>query len=516
MHHHHHHHLNNNNNNYHHHHSAASMYSAAGLHPATAQAMGMLTPQLLAANQTAAAIMAAGLPMSLRATFASATGLFPPHPALFGAWAAATSPNSLGNNNNNNNINTLSPLSATNSPISPALSSKSTKNLKNTNNNNSNQFNNNNNNNSCNNNNNIVVSTTTSECLPQTNKTKKRKQISVKKNLIASPTHPVTIPINHSLISPGPISPPTSGSSPQSTGSIETPIISTSTAVSSGSTKDMSRDKVFTCKICSRSFGYKHVLQNHERTHTGEKPFECPECHKRFTRDHHLKTHMRLHTGEKPYSCSHCDRQFVQVANLRRHLRVHTGEKPYGCDECQSRFSDSNQLKSHMLIHTGEKPFQCDNCHTRYRRRHHLVHHKCGISSPPTPAISPSMSLSDHKSEASDESMELGKTLLHNHNHSIKSFPLGLTEDSHDMMFGGGGNGAEKRNRKSNDIRRVIRMPQQIMQIQTALPEQTEPEDLSMHSPRSPVSLDELEELEDAATLYMKQQQQKRLHHMET
>ena len=40
-------------------------------------------------------------------------------------------------------------------------------------------------------------------------------------------------------------------------------------------------DKVFTCPICHRSFGYKHVLQNHERTHTGEKPFECKECHKR-------------------------------------------------------------------------------------------------------------------------------------------------------------------------------------------------------------------------------------------
>ena len=89
------------------------------------------------------------------------------------------------------------------------------------------------------------------------------------------------------------------------------------------------REKVFTCNICNRSFGYKHVLQNHERTHTGEKPFECKECHKRFTRDHHLKTHMRLHTGEKPYNCTHCDRQFVQVANLRRHLRVHTGERPY-------------------------------------------------------------------------------------------------------------------------------------------------------------------------------------------
>lgn len=144
-----------------------------------------------------------------------------------------------------------------------------------------------------------------------------------------------------------------------------------------GAPKNGAADKTFTCSICNRCFGYKHVLQNHERTHTGEKPFECPECHKRFTRDHHLKTHMRLHTGEKPYQCPNCDRDFVQVANLRRHLRVHTGERPYACTFCESRFSDSNQLKAHTLIHRGEKPFQCTECLGRFRRRHHLIHHKC-------------------------------------------------------------------------------------------------------------------------------------------
>lgn len=149
------------------------------------------------------------------------------------------------------------------------------------------------------------------------------------------------------------------------------------------------KDKVFTCQTCNRSFGYKHVLQNHERTHTGEKPFECKVCNKRFTRDHHLKTHMRLHTGEKPYSCTHCDRQFVQVANLRRHLRVHTGERPYKCDACLSTFSDSNQLKAHILIHKGEKPFACDKCSGKFRRRHHLMHHVC----PMVPGSSQKMKL---------------------------------------------------------------------------------------------------------------------------
>lgn len=435
-----------------------------GGYPPSSPSLGMLAPQLLA-NQTAAALMAAGLPMSLRAHLAS--GLFPPHPALFGAWAPPT-PNS-------NNSSPPPPQS----PISPALSHKSSKSLKLTNNNH-------------------IVSTT-SEILPQQKKLAKRKQLSVKPDaaLLQSPGHtmPVDIP---DMVSPGPISPPTSGSSPQSNGSVDLPQTITT------STRDPTRDKVFTCKICNRSFGYKHVLQNHERTHTGEKPFECPECHKRFTRDHHLKTHMRLHTGEKPYSCTHCDRQFVQVANLRRHLRVHTGEKPYECEMCQQKFSDSNQLKAHMLSHNGERPFHCDKCNASYRRKHHWYHHKCNVTtSPPTPAISPTMSHCDQKSrcsEASDLSMELKPSvLLHQKFSGIGlSLDFSSAENRHSRPIGG-----------AIDLRSIRSNPVQITHIKSNLPEQTEPEDLSMHSPRSPVTMEELEELDDAASLYLKQRQHK-------
>lgn len=80
--------------------------------------------------------------------------------------------------------------------------------------------------------------------------------------------------------------------------------------------------KSFTCPECHKSFGYKHVLQNHLRTHTGEKPYGCDACGRRFTRDHHLKVHIRLHTGERPYPCTRCKKRFVQVANLRRHQRI--------------------------------------------------------------------------------------------------------------------------------------------------------------------------------------------------
>lgn len=437
--------------------SSMHMYNSMQ-HPSAAQS-ALHMQQLIAANH----LMSSGLPMSLRAQLASS--IFQPHPALFNAWQGQ-----------HRNITTPSPTPP--SPISPVLSTKSSKKLTN---------------------NNHIVSTTTNVVQQKKQPVKRNNnhnQIKQQLSNVMTQMHDAS----RDLITPESISPPTPGSSPQSNGSIDQ-----GSVISTG--RDIARDKVFTCKICTRSFGYKHVLQNHERTHTGEKPFECPECHKRFTRDHHLKTHMRLHTGEKPYSCDHCDRKFVQVANLRRHLRVHTGERPYTCEVCDARFSDSNQLKSHVLIHNGEKPFQCDRCHSKFRRRHHLLHHKCSITSPPT---SPVMSLSDQKSigsqsEISDESIL----------HQFLPLPLGLptAEDPQDL--------SEKRNRKSRDIRRVIRLPPQILHVPVSIPEQTEPEDLSMHSPRSPASNMshddyDLDELDDAASLYMKQRQSNHVIKMES
>lgn len=124
-----------------------------------------------------------------------------------------------------------------------------------------------------------------------------------------------------------------------SQGSTSTPI--SSPASHSGDSieglekKEVTKAKVFQCKICDKTFGYKHVLQNHEKTHTGEKSHVCTVCNKRFRRDHHLKVHQRLHTGVRPYSCTFpsCDRQFVQVANLRRHLKTHQEEKSTAREE---------------------------------------------------------------------------------------------------------------------------------------------------------------------------------------
>uniref|UniRef100_A0A182N2F5 Uncharacterized protein n=1 Tax=Anopheles dirus TaxID=7168 RepID=A0A182N2F5_9DIPT len=324
-----------------------------GFHPATASAMGMLAPQLLAANQTAAAaLMAAGLPMSLRAQLA--TGLFPPHAALFGAWAPPT-PTS-------NNSSPPPPQS----PISPALSHKSSKSLK------LSAAANNNNNSSSTNNNHIV--STTSEIVPQTKKVSKRKlQASSRKesqqqqqqqqhhhhhfhSLMRSPSHShhhLTIPVDIP-VSPGPISPPTSGSSP-------------------------------------------HGVD-------------------------HLSDHAKSVCGG-------------------------------------SESSDGLSLDGISKIPTTPGM---------------LLHQKFpGLTLPlsfgPLPTAD-SVSVDSPTSPATSTAA------------AAAAMDLRATSRS--------------------------RTPQQIVHIKSELPEQTEPEDLSMHSPRSPVSMEELDELDDAATLYLKQRQQ--------
>lgn len=187
----------------------------------------------------------------------------------------------------------------------------------------------------------------------------------------------------------------------------------------------------------------------------------------RFTRDHHLKTHMRLHTGEKPYHCSHCDRQFVQVANLRRHLRVHTGERPYTCEVCGAKFSDSNQLKAHVLIHRGLKPFECDTCQVRFRRRHHLMHHRCGTGHP---SQAESRSQADAQSNASEEPENNAEPEAQSDESTMHSTKKIKGEDHQ-----------ESSSMATDDAPPI---PLDLSGIPVNLPEQTEPEDLSMSTRR--------------------------------
>lgn len=199
------------------------MFSNQALAAAAAASLSMLSPQQIAIAAQCQALLASGqFPMGNPGLYGH---------QLFGGWAAAaaaaTAPPSASS----------PPLQQPVGSLSPALSVKST----------------------CNNNNVVMSSGKKSNNNGNTSSAPSKKS---KKSTTttAANVKSETASLSGESANAGS---PTNSISPECV------------------TKDTSRDKVFTCGVCSRSFGYKHVLQNHERTHTGEKPFKCPECHKR-------------------------------------------------------------------------------------------------------------------------------------------------------------------------------------------------------------------------------------------
>ncbi|KAK8752158.1 hypothetical protein OTU49_012369, partial [Cherax quadricarinatus] len=52
----------------------------------------------------------------------------------------------------------------------------------------------------------------------------------------------------------------------------------------------------YACFLCGKTFGLKHNLYRHLRTHTGERPHQCPHCDYRGSRRSHVLTHInRVH-----------------------------------------------------------------------------------------------------------------------------------------------------------------------------------------------------------------------------
>ncbi|XP_042216127.1 zinc finger and BTB domain-containing protein 7B-like isoform X24 [Homarus americanus] len=61
--------------------------------------------------------------------------------------------------------------------------------------------------------------------------------------------------------------------------------------------------------------------------------------------------HRTINSREKSFSCSLCSYETNLKSNLARHIRIHTGEKPYSCPYCPYRSHEKPKIKRHLRTH---------------------------------------------------------------------------------------------------------------------------------------------------------------------
>lgn len=160
-------------------------------------------------------------------------------------------------------------------------------------------------------------------------------------------------------------------------------------------------EAIYNCELCDQKFRRaeakrKHIILEHGDSgllETKRRVFQCPYCPKKFFK-HLYEEHLRSHTGERPIQCYFCSSRFVSNKKVHEHQRYicQATMKAYTShiddiqaedeDECNEPFEETKQEDGLIVVRirrsewTRCDQFRCNICPRRFPSDMQLRRHK--------------------------------------------------------------------------------------------------------------------------------------------
>lgn len=176
--------------------------------------------------------------------------------------------------------------------------------------------------------------------------------------------------------------------------------------------KDLAKEQLFECPICTESFSALE-LRKHAHSHptlrkylsVGQKNkvgsrvrfvarpsavdnetifrrpvklHRCTVCQSEDLEASQLPRHFDSHRTGGHFKCDKCDRYFRKINHLNTHKVKHLKEYPYKCQQCGKGFVIRRNYDCHVLTHgkgENEWPYECKVCQRRFANPEHLNRH---------------------------------------------------------------------------------------------------------------------------------------------
>lgn len=117
----------------------------------------------------------------------------------------------------------------------------------------------------------------------------------------------------------------------------------------------------YECDVCSKKFVTRERLFAHRRLHLGKR-FICSQnqCNFKARSSTALRNHIMMKHMERRFQCFICSKKFGSKQNLEQHEVVHTGMTSWHCHICDTSFKRQHHFKTHLnsQSHKSKADFQ--------------------------------------------------------------------------------------------------------------------------------------------------------------